>query len=282
MKHLLLLTVLAMSCVMTVAAVENDAAMLNEMSNDDTTEDIIKRKTKDNGTYESIEELRNVWDKTIYLNLSLNNTKISSKEFPTPVGPVPNEFKRDLGFGLQMGKTFNFHKQPLGSVLFIGLDYSWMDFNFNTYKATEAPFILGEDDPTNYKYLPWHNKKMTLDYGMSLGPSLTFYPFTSLGKSGTDKIRLNLFFHVGYDIGVAMIKNVGEDKAHDEKGKTEYAFGHGLFTSFGGSLTWDFVGLGFDIRNDGSIKYKNIGDDYGSGEFKMKQKTTRIYLQFRF
>ncbi len=278
MKRNLIFTVLMLSCIMTMSAIENEGSLLGSVAPDESIDEIAKRKSLENRTIEDIAKLRRVWDKTTFFNISLNNTKLSSDEFPSITGPVSNEFKRDIGLGLQMGKTFYFHKQPLGSVLFIGLDYTWMDFNFNTYKAAEQPVGFVQKDNKNY-YMPWHNKKTVLDYGMSLGPSLTLFPFTSLSKPATDKIRLNLYFHVGYDIGLAMIQDV---ESSDGKTKTENALGHGLFTSFGASLTWDFVGIGFDIRNDGNIKYKHLSKDYDNGTFKMKQKTPRIYLQFRF
>lgn len=283
---------LMMSCAMTMSAFESDVASAG-VADDETTLDIIKKKTKDRNANENVANLLNIWGKTKYLNISLNNTTLSSDELPSCNGPISNKFKRDLGLGLQMGKTFNFNKQPIGSVLFLGLDYTWLDFNYNSYKATvwnpsETPTsdidqTLPADDFVVYDnngcYMPWHNKKMTFDYGMSLGPSITLYPFTTLGNSASSKIRLNLFFHIGYGIGLSMIKDVVGRK---NTSSTEKAFGHGLFTSFGGSLTWDFVGIGFDVRNDSNLKYKHINNDFNNGTIKFKQKTTRIYLQFRF
>lgn len=256
-----------------------------ERKKKETIEDFVRK----NSSYSVFanESSCEVWDKTTYLNVSLINTKLSSDEFPSSVVPIHDEFNCKFGLGIKMGKTFKFHKQPIGSVMFVGFDYNWMDLNFNTYKAVDFPgeIVLNEDDEDlgygkDLNYMPWHNKKNTLDYGMSIGPSIAFYPLTSLGNEYTDKLSLNLFFHVGYDIGVAFVKNVGAEG--EDSGKLEYAFGHGLFTSFGASLNWDFVGLGFDIRNDRNIKFMNINKDYGSGTIKLKQRATRIYIQFRF
>ena len=76
---------------------------------------------------------------------------------------------------------------------------------------------------------------------------------------------------------------MGEYKGIEKiKSSKEFELGHGLFTSFGGSLTWNFVGIGFDVRNDGSLKYMATNKTFDTGKMKAKQKTTRFFIQFRF
>ena len=204
-------------------------------------------------------------------------TKLSSKEFPSTSGGFENEFDNKLGVGLQWGRTFNFHKRPLGNVLFIGLDYTWMDLNYNSYDESTAPaqYTRGEQ----VLNMPWHNKKTSFDYGMSLGPSLTLYPFTSVNSSGAQKIRLQLYFHVGYEIGGTIINDV-VNKSGDKKSQTTW--GHGLFTSFGANLSWSFIGVGYEMRNAGSLNYNYVDDEFDTGKLKLKQQINRLYLQFRF
>ena len=223
------------------------------------------------------ERLQKIWSKRTFLNISKNSTKLSSKEFPSALGSFENEYKTDLGVGLQWGQTFDFHKDALGQVVFIGLDYSWLDLNFNSYKATDVPSEYQDDE--KHDKLPWHNRKFTLDYGMSLGPSLTFYPFSSLNGSGANKIRFQLYFHVGYSMSGAMIKDVYKNSTETS---TQFAFGHGLFTSVGFNLSWDFGGIGYEVRNDSNIKYKPTEKKYGDEALKFKQNTPRLYIQFRF
>ena len=236
-----------------------------------SVDDIIKRQTDLDRTTHTDTHYKEVWGRTTFFNISYNNTTFESKEFPTAVAnvdgsgkyslgtPLWGKFKNQFGFGLQWGHTYNFHKKPIGDVLFIGLDYSWLDFNLNKYRADSLAnyqFAMVTVDKKDRYPLPWHNEMMTFDYGMSLGPSLTLYPFTAIGKKGTDDIRLQLYFHVGYAISMAFIKDVQDvddsssyySTSSTTDKTTEMALGHGLFTSFGVNLTWKFIGLGYEAR----------------------------------
>ena len=215
---------------------------------DDTTRvlslnEIIAMETQSKADYDTNTRLRNIWGHDTYLNISYNKTKLSSDEFPSSKGVFSSEYDNDLGVGLQWGHSYSFHKKPIGSVLFIGLDFTWMDINFNKYKAAAVDTVKYQSNG-RIMSMPWHNEKMTLGYAMSIGPSLTLYPFTPLHSKGADKIRLH--------------------------------------TAFGGSLTWDHIGLGYEIRNDGNLTYQNIDSEYDTGKMKAKEKTSRLYLQFRF
>lgn len=245
--------------------------------------EIIESESKLSSKNANEAHYRKVWSKTKFFNISYNNTKLSSEEFPTADGVYSNEFKNNIGVGIQTGNFYNFHKKPIGSVLFIGLDYLPLDLNFNMYDAVETPkFQLSDEKPYP---LPWHNKKMTLDYSMSLGPALTIYPFTPIGNTSTDKIRLHLYFRVGYGIGAAMINDVEEiDKYNRKKDETtnEFAWGHGLHTSFGFSLTWNFIGFGYESRRGNKFTFLPIGDGYKTGDFDTKWSVNRLYIQFRY
>ena len=219
-----------------------------------------------------------IWKKNTYLNISYNNTSFSSNEFPTQDGMYEDKYDSKYGLGLQYGKTFLFHKKPIGDVLFIGLDYTGIDLNYNVFeKSDPAPqYFRGERTPYN---LPWHNKKLSLDYAMMAGPSLTIYPFTALGYDATDRIRIQLYYHLGYNVGMTFVKDVEEKKG--ELG-TDHELGHGFLTSFGFNVTWDFVGIGYESRRASRNRVQSVDDDYKSSSIDTKQTTNRIYLQFRF
>lgn len=268
------ISLFALLGVLSATATEaNDTTAMTTLS------DIIAMESQSQINNDNSSRLRSLWGKNTYLNISYNTTKLSSKEFPTAVSPfkLENEFKNKFGVGLQWGQTFNFHKKPLGNVLFLGLDYTWMDLNFNQYDADSVPkqYEMG-DGQLN---MPWHQKKMTLNYGMSVGPSLTLYPFIPTHNARAEKVRLQFYFHVGYSVGGAFIKDV-MDKSGDKKNRI--AWGHGLYTSYGANLTWNFIGLGFEWRNDNSINYKCVNKEFGTEKMKAKEKTSRVYLQFRF
>jgi hypothetical protein len=264
-----------------------------------TLSDIIAMESQSKYNNDNATRLKGIWSKTKFFNISYNTTKMSSEDFPMPgFRGVNLEFKNKLGVGLQWGRTFNFHKRPLGDIVYIGLDYTWMDLNFNQYNSYTLndngykpdgsnvdTNINGFNDSelneseTGKRLLPWNHKKMTLDYGMSIGPSLTFYPFTPIHSDITDKIRFNFYFHVGYCASGTLIKDVLNS---DGKTKEQFAWGHGLYTSYGGSLTWNSIGIGYEWRDDSKLTYKAAKKDFDSGDMKIKQKITRVYLQFRF
>lgn len=268
----LLFSLFTFACVLTGNAMES-----GDTTRVTTLNDIIAQESRTKTDVKYDQHMRNIWSKNTFFNISYNKTKLSSDEFPTislDGHGFHNEFKCDWGVGLQWGQTFNFHKKALGNVVFIGLDYTWMDMNFNQYKASVQPmeYLSGDGYVTNP--MPWHNKKMTIDYGMSVGPSLTLYPFTPMHKNAADNIRLQGYFHVGYKAAGFLIK--------DSSKKNQFAWGHGLYTAFGGNLTFNAIGIGFEARNDNNISVKHAKSDFGGNKMKFKEKTTRIYIQFRF
>lgn len=289
-------------------AVDNyvpEALAVDTVESVSSVDDIIKMNTDLDRTKHTDSHYNEVWGRNTFFNMSYNNTTFESKEFPTANNdgslgdPLYGKFKNQFGFGLQWGHTYNFHKKPIGDVLFVGLDYSWLDFNLNKYKEDQLTgYNFGKvkmDDKERYP-LPWGNEMFTFDYGMSVGPSLTMYPFTALGKKGTDEIRLQLYFHVGYAISMAFIKDVEDvddsgtsyyygsssSSSKEPDKTTEMALGHGLFTSFGVNLTWKFIGLGYEARRGANYKYRSLATKFKTGDIKSEQMVNRFYLQFRF
>ena len=122
-----LFSLFTFACVLTGNAMES-----GDTTRVTTLNDIIAQESKSKTDVKYDQHLRNVWSKNTYFNISYNKTTLSSDEFPIGGGQGRhNEFENDLGVGLQWGQTFNFHKKALGNVLFLGLDYTWMDLNFN-------------------------------------------------------------------------------------------------------------------------------------------------------
>lgn len=267
----LLLAVVIVSCAMGAHALEG-SDMPTAVGQIIAMEDLNKsRDNDDNG-------LSSIWGKTTFLNISYNKTKFKSTEFPSTAGAFEKEYENEWGVGLQWGRTFNLHRNPLGSVLFFGLDFTWLDMNVNKYKKVTLPdgvYTRGEQ----VWNLPWHHEKLSLNYGMSLGPSLTLYPFTSPDNSGSSKVRLQVYCHVGYGIEGVMLRDVMTEKRESQN---EYAYGHGLYMSYGASLSWNFIGVGYEFRHDNSLKFKAVETEFDTGKMKAKEKTSRVYLQFRF
>ena len=269
----IVLSVITIVCVLAGYAMESNSADTTVM----TLEQIIAQESKSKHDNDYARSLNSTWGKNTFLNLIYNSShKMKSDEFPSTTGVFSREYEPKLGLGLEWGHTYNFHRKPIGSVLFIGLDYTWMDLNFNKFEAVEIPDFTHGIEVHN---LPWHNEKMTLSYGMSIGPSLTFYPFNPIHQSGSNKIRLQVYFHVGYCAEGALIKDAIPE---DSKIKDGYAFGHGLFMGYGANLSWDFFGVGVELRKADDMKFKALDSDYDTGTMKVTEETTRLYVQFRF
>lgn len=283
MKHLLVTTFFILLCTIVIQATDLNPVAESSIQVNDTlrlmdVEEITSQQTKAQIEAKRQNDLHKIMQKNTFLNIGLDWTKMSSEEFPAAAGAFAYEHKNKLGLGLQWGRTFNFHSKPLADILFLGLDFTWLDFNFNKYNEDPVPAKYSDGNSEEH-CMPWHKEKTTFDYGMSLGPSVTLYPLVGVKKKGTDNIRMQLYFHVGYGLEAAIIK---DGVIENEKTKDGHALGHGLFTSIGANLTWDFIGIGYEFRNDGKLSYKVREDDYDNGSINIKEKTGRLYLQFRF
>ena len=255
----------------------------NEQTNDSISvtslDDIINTESRLFSDRDDIQHYQTIWNKNAYIKLGYNSTTFSSSEFPSLNGPYSEEQNSDWGLGFQYGSVFNFHKNPLGDVVFIGLDYTGINLNVNRFNGC-TPSPTFESSPTKPYHLPWHNKIWMVDYSMLLGPAVTLYPFTSLRKSGTDNIRLEIYFQMGYNVALAIINDVPNNNMNETKNKL--AFGHGFCTNFGFNVTWDFVGIGYESQITSSMNFNATDDDYDTGSFNAKKSNGRFYIQFRF
>lgn len=281
MKHILF-ALIAIVGVIAGCAAEGSSAPLMMVAADTSATPSIDQLTamgsRSQYDAEYLESMRAAWKRNTYINLIYHlSHKMSSDEFPSTSAPFSAEYDSKWGFGVQWGHTFNFHSRPIASGLFFGLDFTWLDFEFNKFDKENTP--AGYSHGEQVHNMPWHNEKTTIGYGLSLGPSMSVFPFASVSNSAINNVRLHLYFHVGYGIEGALIKDA---VIKDGATKNGYGYGHGLYTSFGANLSWKCIGFGYEFRNDGKIRYKVTEQDYDTGKLHMKEKTGRLYLQFRF
>ena len=132
---------------------------------------------------------------------------------------------------------------------------------------------------------------------MMLGPSVTFAPFTMLEDlPALHFLKLNIYTHFGYRASV--IYMVNDEKAdvnyHKNKSNTDayndfeamsnstkLDWGHGFYWSWGFSVTWKSIGLGYE-HNSGQLSYKNIDtSSFSDMSYKFDTSSNRIYISYR-
>jgi len=306
MKKKLIVSVASLLCLTAAGQNVNE---LNQQANIDwkedsteivTIEDIVKTQQglTTNKFFE--DHFQDVWSRKSYLNLSYNSTTLSPDgQIPTGVGGgIVPDYKTNWAFSLQLGRSYKLHKEPISNMLQFYIDYTYIDLNVNHYNHEGDGKNLYDSSaklPGDYYYTPWNLEKYEFNYGMALGPSVTFAPFTSLDSRGLHYFKLNLWYHIGYHVSLLNMKSDANADANTS-GSSSYKnsdkeklidgvkldLGHGLISSFGLSLTWKFIGVGYEYRSAG-LKYKSLDKDtFGSDEYKFKSSTNRVFLQFRF
>ena len=304
MKKLLFLSIVSL---MGINAFGQNVNELDQQANIDwtedsteivTIEDIVKTQQGLTSNRFQEEHFRDVWARKGYLNLSYNNTTLKPDEkYMTGVpslnnGEVP-EFKSDWGVSLQLGRGYKLHKKPIANIVQLYIDYTYIDLNVNHFKQEGNGKDLYD---TSVKkgdkfYQPWNLEKYEINYGMALGPSITIAPFNTMSSKGLHHLHLNAWYHIGYhasllamkndedaDINKSSLKSAGEEKVRES---IKLNLGHGLTHTFGVSLTWKFIGVGYEHRS-AALEFQSLDKDtYGDDKYKFKSPTNRVFLQFR-
>lgn len=303
MKRKLILILTCLLSTAVFAQVENDDNKVvidwSEDSTDITTiQDIIKVQQQVTNRNVTEQHFADVWGRRGYFNFSYNTTKLSPKgNYPNGLdnGPV-GELKSNWGASIQYGRSYRLHKKPISNVALFNIDYTGIDLNVNhfeaigngTYKYNSSIKQPKNADGIEYYNLPWNMEKYEVNYGMTLGPSLTLAPFNLLSGNGLHYIKFNVFYHIGYNISMIYSPN---DKKLDENQSGEdfqamesnlkMAWGHGMMQSFGFNISWKAIGIGFEHRSS-TIKYKAMNTkDFGKNEYEFSSATNRISLQIR-
>ncbi|MBR1547069.1 MAG: hypothetical protein IJ633_09835 [Prevotella sp.] len=186
-------------------------------------------------------------------------------------------------------------------MLQFNIDYTYIDLNANHFNIEgdgknlyDSNAKLTYDGRDDYYFTPWNLEKYEFNYGMAVGPSIFLAPFTSLNAPAAHHIKLNLYYHIGYHASLLWMQNNEDADANqgkeedDNKGRheqmkenTKMDWGHGLIQSFGFSVTWKFIGIGYEHRSAG-IKYQSVSTgDFGKDKYKFKSSTNRIFIQFK-
>jgi hypothetical protein len=83
------------------------------------------------------------------------------------------------------------------------------------------------------------------------------------------------------DVNQATGNNKEGNDHKQMKDNLKAELGHGITNSFGFSISWKGIGIGYELRS-ASLKYKALSpSDFGSESNKFSTKLSRVFVQFR-
>lgn len=316
MKRTFLLCAVFLSALTTFAQVENgDERWTNIDWKEDSTEivtidDIIKEQQAVTSRNTREKHYADVWGRRGFFNIAYNNTAslmpVPGEVVQTGYAPIAkgqfNGVTADWSAALQRGRNYRLHKKPIANTVQINLDYTGLDLSVSHYQPAASKVLYDsrekytmnvENGTKSYYYTPWNLEKYEATYGMSLGPSITIAPFNYVNYDGLHFMKLNVYYHFGYQASVLYMLN---NKDADANPHTEYSatknydematnlkllWGHGMYTSFGMDLSWKVIGVGFESRT-GKTRYQPLNtSDFGTTASNFNSSFTRFYIQFR-
>ena len=311
MKKRLLLFAACLSVLTAFAQVEKeDNRWSNLDMKEDSTEivtidDIIKEQQDVTSRNTREMHYASVWGRRGFFNIAYNKEATLTPWHPVETGYAPiakgyfNGGKADWSFALQKGRNYPLHKKPIANTVQICLDYTGLDLSASHYFSAAGQYLYDSsqkfdvttDGKTkSYYYTPWNLEKYEATYGMSLGPSITIAPFNYVNFDGIHYMKINVYYHVGYQASVLYMLNNKSKDANQSGGASDYnamaenlklLWGHGLYKAYGASMSWKSIGVGFEKRT-GDTKYQPLNTaDFGKKTNGFKSNFTRFYIQFR-
>jgi hypothetical protein len=285
--------------------VNGDERLQNIDWTEDSTEittinDIINEQQDVSTRNSNVSHFEDVWSRRGYFNISFSNTTLDPVDkIPTGLnGGVVPKYKSSWGAAIQLGRSYRLHKKPIANTLQFYIDYTYIDLGVNHFKAESAicydsskKYDVVDGTKTNsYYYIPWNLEKYEANYSMTLGPSMTIAPFNYVNSLGLHYLRLNFYYHIGYGVSFLYMLNDTDADANPDKYGTDYknmsdnmklCWGHGLTNSFGLSLTWKFIGLGYEHQSR-NIRYKSMNTkEFENETYKFDSSVNRFFIQFR-
>lgn len=232
-----------------------------------------------------------IWkERAKYFNIGYVKQSLTSKDDNI-------KYKSNMGVNLTWGKTYYLHKKPFWGMVKIGLDWSWVEFNYVKYSSVEDKYAYegdfsGGDIGYDYGYGDEFNDGYgdgtedldldfgchQLEYGMQIGPSVTVNPIHHL--------KVSTYFRFQPSASIMLLDD-------------EVYYGFVPFFNFGAAVAWKAISLGVEGRwggtkyhgvsvNDESDGYDYENEDMDASDFvdtfrqRMRTKSFRVYLSFRF
>lgn len=294
-------------------ATESSTAVIFDAAEDTTQvttiSDIIDVQETVSTNNVSDAHFRKVWGRNSFFNLGYLASSSMKPNQKQPIFTGLNQeetisqFDSDWGAFLTLGHNYKLHKNAIANVVRINLDWNYLNLTCKHFAAAKGDaiynynekfYIKDEDgDFSAFHYVPWNYEKYNVDYTMSIGPSLTLAPFTYIHVPGLHFLKFNIYYHVGYGVDLMLIntnkkfdlayKNRPNDYSYQYIDGIKVLWGHGINTTFGVSMSWKGIGVGWETKNE-KIAYKSLGDEYlfGNLTYKFKASNSRLYIQIRY
>ena len=288
------------------AHAQTDDKMDNIDWQEDSTEivsvqDIINEQQQLTAHHLRESHFSDVWRRNSYINLSYTTSELEPD--CDILAGYKNEklgtLKSKWGLSFQSGRSYRLHKEPIANTVQLNIDYTWIDLTVNYFeKIGDGPFYYNSLDKRNGEddtyMMPWNLKKYEASYGMNIGPSISICPFNYIDVPQLHYLQLHFYYHIGYQLTGILISN---DEDADENIATGYSdeakrhkqmkdnlkgeWGHGLMNSFGFSVTWKRIGIGYEhVSAKPTLKPLTTGD-FGKDDDKFKISRSRLFIQFR-
>lgn len=261
---------------------EDNVPLINEPDTITTLKDIIAVQQDLVNREQYSTHIAKVWDRAGFFNLIYHypGTMTFTDTGSGTTGNNAPKYTAKHGFGIQAGKNHKLHKKPIGNMFSINLDFLPLDLYCNLYGDNNTKLPYGETEEPNSG---WDYKMYEINYSMSLGPSLTLAPLVPTKVRGLGFFKINAYFHVGYCAALVLF-----DATKENTTMKGLDFGHGLYTSYGATLSWKAIGVGFEHRS-GTSKYMSIGSSSSKNTYqatldgyKILSDQDRFFINFRF
>lgn len=258
-----------------------------------TLAELMKTRNRASDYKLNAEHYENVWKRRSYLNIGYNNSTLKMADAPADDAGLQDvselSVKSNWGANITKGCNYRLHKKPIANMVGINLDYNYINVNVNHYKAekiNDGKYYPEKIEKTNYYRRPWECEKYEFNYAMEVGPSVTVAPLISLNNKNLNFLMFNIYYHIGYNASLLYTSiDVDEKYKSDQSDKFDEAksmeFGHGLITSFGFNLSWKSIGIGYETTTYKNTYKSLVSKVFGKEDFKLKNTTSRIYVQFR-
>ncbi len=229
----------------------------------------------------------------------------SGPEGDTNGFPVNRQFKSDWGANLKSSSTIRLHKSPIANTVAFGLEFSGFDLSVNhfkqekdmrynsaAYKQEQKANSYGSSSYSKYYYQPWGQEMYEFSYALSIGPSITIAPLSTVNNSVLSNIRLQAYYTFGYRISLLWLQddekmdvanNNNDDYYYDDNpisNSSLFNWAHGMVTTFGLRLNWKNIGVTYEMIK-GKNKYKSFETKvFGSRKTEFSTSTNRIGITF--